>query len=115
MQSLTDPAEFDALAAQGGGPALVLKHSTRCPISAMAFDEVERLEGAHPEVPVYLVDVIADRDVSRHVAQRTGVAHHSPQLILLVHGEVAWDVSHFEIRAERLGERLNAVGAGREA
>ncbi len=112
MHSLTDPTEFDALAEQGA--VLVFKHSTRCPISSMAYDEVERLEAAHPEVPVFLVDVIGDRAMSRHVAQRTGVAHHSPQLMLLVRGGVAWDVSHFEIRAGRLGERLGAVVAGGE-
>ncbi|HEV2147968.1 MAG TPA: bacillithiol system redox-active protein YtxJ [Longimicrobiaceae bacterium] len=89
--------------------ALLYKHSTRCPVSLMAHEEVERFRQAHPEVPVYLVDVVLGRPVSRHVAERTRVVHHSPQAILLRGGEPAWDASHFGITAEALEQALAAA------
>jgi bacillithiol system protein YtxJ len=111
MQMLSTPAEFDALL--DAPLALVYKHSTRCPISTMAYEEIEALEGMRPDVPVYLVDVIDGRALSRHVAVRTGVVHHSPQAILLVAGRMAWSGSHFDVRAEPLARRLDALlGSG---
>jgi bacillithiol system protein YtxJ len=108
MQTLTTPADFDALL--DAPLALVYKHSTRCPISAMALDEIELLEERRPDAPVYLVDVIDARALSRHVAERTGIVHHSPQAILLVGGRAVWAGSHFEVRAEVLARKLDGVG-----
>jgi bacillithiol system protein YtxJ len=111
MQMLSTPAEFDALL--DAPLALVYKHSTRCPISGMAYDEMEALEEMRPDVPVHVVDVIDGRALSRHVAARTGVFHHSPQAILLVAGRPVWSGSHFEVRAEQLARQLDAVaGSG---
>ena len=106
------PLSLDLLDSVLAAPAaLVYKHSTRCPISAMAYDEMRELVERRPEVPVWIVDVHAQRPVSHAIAERTGVTHHSPQLILLVNGEVAWDVSHFGIRARAVEERLSVVEA----
>ena len=107
MQPLTSTEHFAAL--DELPLALLYKHSTRCPISAMAYNEVAQLHGEHPDIPVHVVDVIADRWLARHVAERTGVVHHSPQLILLVHGRPAWSVTHFDVRADELGGRLAAL------
>ena len=107
MQPLTSTHDFDALRDQP--LVLVYKHSTRCPISLIAYEEVAQIEDHHPDVPVYLVDVLASRPVSRYVAEQTRVIHHSPQLILLSRGEPVWAVSHFDVRAEELGGRIEAL------
>jgi len=107
MQPLTSTQDFDALRDQP--LVLVYKHSTRCPISLIAYEEVAQIEDHHPDVPVYLVDVLASRPVSRYVAEQTRVIHHSPQLILLSRGEPVWAVSHFDVRAEELGGRIEAL------
>ena len=86
--------------------ALVYKHSTRCPISAMAQEEMRELADRRPDLPMYVVAVHAQRGMSHEISERLGVAHHSPQLILLVNGEVAWDVSHFDIRAGDVERRI---------
>ena len=104
MHQLADPQDFDAVTELP--LALVYKHSTRCPISAMAFQEIVRLGDEHPDLPIHVVDVIAARGLSRYVADQTGVTHHSPQAILLVQGRVAWSVTHFDVRADELGDRL---------
>jgi len=110
MQLLTSTADFEELRAL---PAvLIYKHSTRCPISVMAYQEMGELHDARPEVPVRVIDVHESRAVARYVAERTGIVHHSPQVILLVDGEPVWAVSHFEVRARALAERLTALHCG---
>ncbi|MET0396962.1 MAG: bacillithiol system redox-active protein YtxJ [Longimicrobiaceae bacterium] len=107
MRELRTEDEVDA--AFGEAVALVYKHSTRCPISLMAHQEVERFAEAHPEVPVYLVDVIFGRPLSLYLAQRTGIVHQSPQAILLRGGEPAWSASHMGITADALADSLGAA------
>jgi bacillithiol system protein YtxJ len=113
MHTLITPDEFDALL--DVPVALIYKHSTRCPIAGIALEEIEALEEMRPDAPIYLVDVIADRALSRHVAARTGVVHHSPQAILLVGGRPAWAGSHFDVRAEPLARKLDAVMGAADA
>jgi bacillithiol system protein YtxJ len=95
---------LDDLAPLLGGAAsgFVFKHSTRCPISRRARAEVERFAAEHPEVPVLEVLVIESRPVSLAVAERTGIAHASPQALLLRAGTVAWHASHSAITADAL-------------
>ena len=73
---------------------LVFKHSTRCSISAAAFEEYSRWSEAHPDVVTAWIDVIQDRPLAQAVAEHTGVRHESPQAILLVHGAARWNASH---------------------
>ena len=58
MQNLTTIPEFDALL--DAPTALVYKHSTRCPISAMAYEQVGELSRTHPDAPIALYDLEAD-------------------------------------------------------
>lgn len=110
MQPLVTSDQLDALFA--APVALVYKHSTRCPIASMAYREVEQLLRERPAAPVWIVDVIVQRALSREVADRTGVVHESPQAILLVDGEVVYDASHFGVRADDLARELDAAETG---
>lgn len=107
MEELRTPQAADAALQEER--ALLYKHSDRCPLSALAYAEVRRFREAHSELPVYLVDVNAHRDVSRHVAERTGVVHHSPQAILLHHGRPGWHASHLQVTAEALERQLGLL------
>jgi bacillithiol system protein YtxJ len=80
-------------------PALVFKHSTRCPISARAHDAFVRwAAGAGADAPLPCrVLVVEDRPVSDAVAADTGVAHQSPQALLVQGGRVLWHASHWAI------------------
>ena len=99
MKTLTSLAGLDALLAEPG-PLLLLKHSTRCPISAAALEEVEAFT---PDF-VYL-DLLAHRDVSNAIADRLGVPHESPQAILLKGGRAVAVLNHDEITREALSAR----------
>ncbi len=85
-----------------GSSAFLLKHSTRCPISARAQDEVDRYSEANPEVPIHRVLVVEQRAISLEIAARLGVTHASPQIILVRDGAAVWNASHRGVTEEAL-------------
>ena len=82
-------------------PVLLFKHSTTCPISAAAYQEVKQLA-----TEIALIVVQQARDVSREVEARTGVRHESPQALILRGGEVVWSASHWHITAAAVERAL---------
>lgn len=103
MIEMRSEADFEAaLAASAEGPVLIFKHSTTCPISASAHRQAADYAGQPDALPIYLVKVIESRPVSNAIAARLGVAHQSPQAILLRDGQAAWDASHGAITAASL-------------
>jgi bacillithiol system protein YtxJ len=65
-----------------------------------------RFRARHQSFPVYLVPVIKERAASRAIAERTGVRHESPQIILMRHGAAAESASHGAITESRLASML---------
>ncbi len=106
LTSLQDAeAALEASAAQ---PLFILKHSTRCPISAGAYYRVlHYLEAAGAAAPpTYLVKVIESRPVSNDIAARLNVKHQSPQLILVKNKTAVWHASHNDIDAQAIKTAL---------
>ncbi|WP_138493142.1 bacillithiol system redox-active protein YtxJ [Paenibacillus pinistramenti] len=89
-------------------PLLLFKHSTRCPISARANQEVSKYLNDQPneQVTYGLILVIEDRPVSLHAAELLQVKHESPQAILVKNGKAVWNTSHSGITANVLKEIL---------
>ena len=87
---------------------LIFKHSNRCGTSDRAFQQSERFLEAHADFPTAWIDVVTQREWSQHVANETGVAHASPQALLLRDGEVVWHASHWDITVDAL-EKATAV------
>jgi bacillithiol system protein YtxJ len=82
-------------------PVLFFKHSTRCSISAAAYGRMERGQNQLPAgVALVYLDLLAHRDVSNALAEKTGIAHESPQLLLVVNRQCVFDASHFDVRPE---------------
>lgn len=75
-------------------PVIIFKHSTACGISSAAYREMEKLEGQ-----VNLLEVQSARDISRELADLTGIRHETPQVIVLKDGKAVWNASHFEVKA----------------
>jgi bacillithiol system protein YtxJ len=92
--------------------AVVYKHSPICPTSGIAYEEMRSLGRLQQDVPVYLVDVINSRPLSRYIAERVGVVHASPQAIILRAGVPAWHGSHFDLRAETIARTLESLKGG---
>ncbi|ANS75028.1 general stress protein [Paenibacillus yonginensis] len=89
-------------------PVLLFKHSTRCPISARANQEVLKYLGDQPNenVTYGLIHVVEDRPVSLKAADLLQVKHESPQAILVEDGRAVWNTSHSGITADVLKEIL---------
>ena len=104
MRDLTTPDDLDA--ALQGSEVLVLKHGASCPISAGARTAVQAFEAAHPDVPVYGLEVTGRRELSDLVADRFGTPHESPQLFLVRDGRPVWHAAHFAITPEAVAAQL---------
>lgn len=105
----TIATEADVASALAQPLAVVYKHSPICPTSGMAFEEMRSLRRLQQDVPVYMVDVIHARPLSRYIAERVGVVHASPQAIILRAGVPAWHGSHFDLRADTMAQKLEAL------
>lgn len=109
LPELTTLADLERVLESGqSGRVFLYKHSLTCGTSAYALEEMTQLAAAEPDVPLHLVPVQTARAVSDAIANRFGLRHESPQLILVDHGQVRWHASHFGVTAERAREALGA-------
>ena len=84
-------------------PCLILKHSTRCPISTMAKSRLEMgWDLDDTQVEAYYLDLIQYREVSNYIADEFGVYHESPQALLIEDGKCTRNASHMNIRVADL-------------
>jgi bacillithiol system protein YtxJ len=83
-------------------PVVIFKHSTRCSISRMALNQFENEFVLEDKVQLYFLDLLNYRNISNEIANRFGVQHQSPQLIVLKDGKSVYDASHSEIDASVL-------------
>lgn len=106
---ITDVESFEELATRSQDvPVVVFKHSTTCPISAAAYGEMSRFDGE-----VALVVVQGARILSQEIEQKTGVAHESPQVLVLRNGKVVWNASHWKVKAEAVEQAVNSADGSR--
>ncbi len=102
VQELHDAADFDALLdASRDQPVALLKHSISCPISARGQKEFVQLED-DADPPLYAVVVQYARDVSDQIAERLGVQHETPQVLIVANGEAVYHASHYDITTDAL-------------
>ncbi|WP_235295674.1 bacillithiol system redox-active protein YtxJ [Portibacter marinus] len=89
-------------------PQVIFKHSTTCPVSSMAKMRVEdNWSVVNKDLDFNYLDLHRHRDISQMIATELNVHHESPQIILLVDGEVIYDASHFDITIQELNESLD--------
>lgn len=82
----------------------VFKHSTRCSISSMVLNRLEREWKHDDSIPTYFLDLIAFRSISNRIAAESGVTHESPQLLLFKDGVCIDHASHTAIHAGMASE-----------
>lgn len=87
--------------------AVLYKHSTRCPVSANVYRDVQSFASHHPDVPVYMLKVREYRDLSNAASERLEVPHQSPQIFLLRHGKQIWNASQYDITEKALKRQLS--------
>jgi bacillithiol system protein YtxJ len=103
---VTDDGAFDELVARSHNePVVLFKHSTTCPISARAHNQMSKVQtGVAGQISLVIVQ--RARELSRRVAEQTGIRHESPQAIILRNGEAVWSASHFDITAEAVEQAV---------
>jgi bacillithiol system protein YtxJ len=83
----------------------IFKHSTRCSISSMAKNRLERSwDASKINIPFYYLDLLSFRQLSNEVANRFDIIHESPQLLLIQKGELKAHASHSAISAAIIEE-----------
>ncbi len=76
-------------------PQFIFKHSTSCGISGMVLRMFKKRYNLEPnEADLYYLDLHAYRQISNEVANKFGVYHQSPQLLVIKNGEVVDHSSH---------------------
>ena len=83
-------------------PVLIFKHSTRCSISSMAINRLERAWKEGAKLKPYYLDLIRYRDISNLIATKLGVEHQSPQAIVIKDGKAIYNNSHMGISFNEL-------------
>ncbi|WP_221088744.1 monothiol bacilliredoxin BrxC family protein [Deinococcus aquaedulcis] len=96
---LTTPEEVDQFL-QDYPLAAVFKAGT-CHKTMQGFGVVETFLQRF-DLPVGYIRVVDWRPASNHVAQRTGIVHHSPQFILFQGGEAQFEVNNWDITPQAL-------------
>ena len=106
-KNLTDLAQLNEIVQESNEkPVLIFKHSTRCIVSRTSLKQFENKFDLEDKVDAYFLDLLEHRDISNEIASRFGVHHQSPQLLLIKEGKSVYDVSHSDIDAMELKEKL---------
>ncbi len=110
IRFLTTPWEVDTFL-RNHPSAAIFKAGT-CHKTSEVFSHVERHLSAREDLPLGVIRVLEARPASNHVAERTGITHESPQLILFRDGLPVFDRDNWDITDEAVAEGLQALGAG---
>ncbi len=107
---INDTKAFEELTSRSkDAPVVIFKHSLTCPISAAAYDEMSRYDGE-----VALIEVQQARALSNEIENRLGVAHESPQVIVLRNGQVLWSASHFKVTADAVAAAVRQANGAKQ-
>ena len=100
-KTLHHPNQLDEIAnLSHQGPQYIFKHSTRCSISTVAKNRLEK--GVPAMTYIYYLDLLAYRSISDEISSRWNVTHQSPQLLKIENGLCSYHASHLEISPEEV-------------
>ncbi|MFK7808685.1 MAG: bacillithiol system redox-active protein YtxJ [Saprospiraceae bacterium] len=85
-------------------PVVLFKHSTTCGISAAAKSRLEEVPFDVDKGVFYYLDLLSHRDVSNKIAEKFGVVHQSPQIIIIKDGVAVNNNSHHAINGSLVNE-----------
>ncbi len=83
---------------------VIFKHSTRCAISSMAKNRLDR-SGEVAGIAFHYLDLFAHRALSNKIAELFHVWHESPQVLVIKNGECVYDESHSGINMDEILEQ----------
>lgn len=87
--------------------AVIFKHSTTCGISHHAMERLEsNWDLDDRQLDFYYLDLLSYRNISNEVANRYGVVHQSPQIIVIRNGTAVYDISHNGITLQTIKNKI---------
>lgn len=86
---------------------VIFKHSSRCSVSSMARNRLERNEHGQPaSTDFYFLDLLRFRSLSDQIAEDFSVHHESPQVLLIKDAECFYEESHGGIDMADIAEQV---------
>ena len=101
---LTTAEQVDDFLARNASAA-VFKAGT-CHKTQETFAHVQSHLESREDLPLGIIRVVESRPASNRVAERTGIAHESPQVIFFKDGKPVFDRDNWDITDEALAEAL---------
>jgi len=102
-QHLEELSQLDEIIeASNEMPQLLYKHSTRCGVSSMVRKQLDGAWAHEGKIIPWHLDLISFRSISNEIADRFGIQHQSPQIIILVNGQAVMHVSHSPLSSQDL-------------
>ncbi len=89
-------------------PQVIFKHSIRCSISSVVKSRLDK-EQAPDTADFHYLDLISYRSVSNAIAEKFGVTHESPQVLVIWKGQSIYDDSHMAINMDDITEKVKAA------
>ena len=100
MYALNTAEEVDAFIDQN--PTAAIFKAGTCHKTMQGWGNIESLLRDRNDVPVGIIRVVEARPASNRVAERTGITHQSPQLIVFRDQQAKFDLDNWNITAENL-------------
>jgi bacillithiol system protein YtxJ len=99
---LNDVTQLDEMVIDScKAPVVIFKHSTRCSISSIAKNRLDKNEA--PEgIGFYFLDIIKHREISNRIAETFQIEHQSPQVLVIDNGECVFNESHSGIHFDEI-------------
>ena len=103
--NITSEQQLDQIDAESKEKTImILKHSTRCSISAASLSRIERNWKEDGPIKPYFLDILNHRQLSETIATRYSVPHESPQVLVIKDAKCVFSQSHIEINLKEISE-----------
>jgi bacillithiol system protein YtxJ len=91
-------------------PILIFKYSSRCSLSRLALDRLERSwqETEMRGIKSYFLDLITYREISNRIAHEFDVEHESPQILIIENEKSIYDQSHMGIDYQQIRKAVKS-------
>lgn len=93
-------------------PSSVIFKAGTCHKTMQGFGFLEDELKRRDDLMCGVIRVVESRPASNLVAERTGIRHESPQVILFRDGDAVFEVNNWDITPQALGEGLGRVPEG---
>ena len=106
---LTDEEQLKSIISKSQvKPQVIFKHSTRCSISAVALQRLQKAQQP-ADIDFYFLDLLAHRHLSNRIAEVFRVHHESPQILLIKNGGCIFEESHLSISLDEVLDQAHAA------